>query len=634
MLKRTIGLGLLCMASHAYSANIVVNTTEDEFDEKTPNSTCSLREAIQLINSTDANGKIPEAGFGGCSGKDASSSIVLETGKTYILNKEVAITKPLSINVLDEAGDSTKYSGENNAIIKAKGAHRLFNIDDKSTSIANIGVLISQVDLVGCGADDASATCAPIGGLIFNRENLSLSFSRLKNGIADTNGGAIYNEGIGTGTNASLAAGLLTLTNVLFEGNQAVQGAAIYSVQPRYEIVGSVFRNNKATGTQEENPGTIIFVNRAGDATTTNGTSSTERTGNIRSSTFFDNKGRVANLLDGMVINSSTIIKNTAGIYLNSATGSANLSNSIVAGNGNDCIIASGNKAVTNNLVYNNGCGEGEVGNRNTNLNNLTTPIQLIANTGINGKLEGKCDQPPAVGLLCPFATEKEIFNGFFKPRLLTQYSSILDSPIVNRGSKLIGNKDATKETVPCESTDQRGKTRETTVLCDVGAIELLIEDQGKIGQDIKYNQIAEIDLTDFLGDGQLWPKDKCDEVFKDLPNPPVNSNWQPGCLQFVEGKEAKKGSLILDENALLKYTPFKNFHGSDDFSIKVVTTTSRFSEGVNDRSITLRGTVVQEPDNNFENKSVKTSGGSTGFMSLVGLLSLIWMRRRLQGVK
>lgn len=631
MLKRTIGLGLLCMASHAYSANIVVNTTEDEFDDKTPNSTCSLREAIELINRTDANNKIPEAGFGGCSGKDASPSIVLETGKTYFLNSEVAIKKSLSINVLDDAGNGTKYSGENNAVIQAKGAHRLFTIDDGNPNIANLGILIGQVDLVGCGADstNAATACAPIGGLIFNRENLSLSFLRLKNGVAATNGGAIYNEGIGTGNNASVAAGLLTLTNVLFQSNQAAQGAAIYSVQPRYEVIGSVFRDNKATA----NDGAIVFVNRPGDATTTNGNTSTARTGNIRSSTFFSNTGRVANLLDGMVFNNTTIIRNTAGIYLNSATGSANLSNSIVAENGNsDCIIAPGNKAVTNNVVYNNGCGDGEVGNRNTNLNNLSTPKQLLANSGIEGKLEGKCDQPPAVGLLCPFATEKEIFNGFFKPRLLVVYSSILQSPIVNRGRVASGG--ATTNTLACESTDQRGKPRETTVLCDVGAIELIIEDKGKIGEDIKYNQNAEIDLTDSLGDGQLWPKDECNKVFSDLPNPPNRTDWQPGCLQFVEGKEAKKGSLILNENSLLKYTPFKNFHGSDDFSIKVVTTTSRFSDGVNDRSITLRGSVVQEPENDFQDKKVKTSGGSTGIISLLAMLGLIGVRRRLQGVK
>lgn len=631
MLKRTIGLGLLCMASHAYSANIVVNTTEDEFDKETPNSTCSLREAIELINLTDASNKIPEVGFGGCNGKDASPSIVLETGKTYFLNSEVEIRKSLSINVLDEAGNSTKYSGENNAIIKAKGAHRLFTIGEESPNITSINVLIAQVDLIGCGAENASDLCKKIanGGLIYNRKNLSLSFSRLKNGIASTGGGAIYNEGIGTGTNAGIAAGLLTLTNVLFQNNKAPEGAAIYSVQPRYEIVGSVFRDNVATG-----DGTIVYVNRPGDPiTTTSGTSATERTGNIRSSTFFANTGRIANLLGGMVINNSTIINNTAGIYLASATdNSANLSNSIVVDNGaSDCIVANGNKAVTNNVVYRSGdCGAGTSNNPNRK---LAEDIVLLANSGIgNNKLEGKCDRPPAVGLLCPFTTQKEIFNGFFKPRLLRDYTSIMDSPIVNRGRVASGGE--TTSTLRCESTDQRGKSRETTVLCDIGAIEIVIEEQSKIGQDIKYDQIAEIDLTDSLGDGQLWPKEFCNEVFADLPNPPKKTDWQEGCLQFVEGKEAKKGSLILDENALLKYTSFKNFHGSDDFSIKVVTTTSRFSEGVNDRSIILRGTVVQEPENDFQNKSVKTSGGSTGIISLLGMLSLVWIRRRLQGVK
>lgn len=630
MLKRTIGLGLLCLASHAYSAtNISVNTTEDE--DGVENDKCSLREAIELINRTDANSKIPEAGYAGCVGKDATSTIVLETGKTYSLNKEVKIKKSLSINVLDEFGNATKYSGEKNAIIQAKGAHRLFLIDDDNPNITNLTVIISQLDLVGCGADGTSASCAPVGGLIFSRENLQLSFSRLKNGNASSIGGAIYSEGVGTGSSASNAAAVLTLTNVMFENNKAPQGAAIYSVQPRYEITGSVFRDNKATG-----DGAVVFVSRAGDATTTNGTSSTARTGNIRNSTFFGNTGRVANLLDGMVINNSTIVKNTAGVYLNSANGSANLSNSIVAGNDKaDCIIADKNKAVTNNVLYNTGCGTGEADNPNKDLDTLNTantPIQLIANAGIDGKLEGKCDQPPAVGLLCPFATEKEVFNGFFKPRLLVQYSSISDSPIVNRGR--VNSDGTTTSTIACEGTDQRGKARETTVLCDIGAIELLIEDKGKIGQDIKFNQIAEIDLTDYLGDGQLWPKESCNAVFRDMDNPPNRNDWQPGCLQFVTGKEAKKGSLILDESALLKYTPFKNYHGSDDFSIAVVTTTSRFSEGVNDRSITLRGTVVQEPENDFQDKSVKTSGGSTGLISLLGLLGLVWMRRRLQGVK
>ena len=628
MLKRTISLGLLCMASHAYSANITVNTTDDE--DGIANNKCSLREAITLINMTDSAGKIPEAGYGGCSGVDASPSIVLETGKTYLLDKQIEIKKSLTVNVLNENAGDTAFNGENNAIIKAKGAHRLFNIDDGQPNIANLTVSFRQVDFKGCAADTATV-CAPTGGLIFNRENLVISFSRLSHGTASDSGGAIYNEGVASAGERDASAGLLTLNNVLFENNQANQGAAIFSVQPRYDIGGSVFRRNNATSTAETNPGTIVYVSRPGEAVG-NDSSSVSRTGNIVNSTFYENTGRVANLLDGMLINNSTIILNTAGVFLNSETGSANFSNSIVMDNrSGDCLQSERNKTITNNLLYRAGsCGAGAAGNPNRQ---LAAGVALLANSEIAGKLEGKCDAPnkDKDGLLCPFNTQKEIFNGFFRPRLLVNYTSIADSPIINRGR--FASASETITTKACESTDQRGKPRQPLVLCDIGAIELVIDPQ-RIGQDIKYDQVSEIDLTDNLGDGQLWPKEECDAVFKDLPNPPVNANWQDGCLQFTPGQAPKKGTFTLSADALLKYVPFKNFHGSDNFSIQLVTTTSRFSEGSNDRTLTLPGTIVQEPDNNFENKSVNTSGGSTGLLGLLGVLGLIGIRRRLQGAK
>lgn len=627
MLKRTISLGLLCMASHAYSANITVNTTDDE--DGIANNKCSLREAITLINMTDSAGKIPEAGYGGCSGVDASPSIVLETGKTYLLDKQIEIKKSLTVNVLNEKAGDTAFKGENNAIIKAKGAHRLFNIDDGQPNITNITVSFREVDFKGCAADTATI-CAPTGGLIFNRENLVIDFSRLSHGMASDSGGAIYNEGVASAGERDASAGLLTLNNVLFENNQANQGAAIFSVQPRYKIGGSVFRRNKATSTVETNLGTIVYVSRPGEAVG-NDSSSFVTTGNIVNSTFYDNTGRVANLLDGMLINNSTIILNTAGVFLNSETGSANFSNSIVMDNlSSDCLQSERNKTITNNLLYRAGnCGAGATENPNRQ---LTADVVLLANSSIgNNNFEGKCDAPDKEGLLCPFNTQKEIFNGFFRPRLLVRYTSIADSPIINRGR--FASASETITTKACESTDQRGKPRQPLVLCDIGAIELVIDPQ-RIGQDIKYNQVSEIDLTDNLGDGQLWPKKECDKVFKDLPNPPVNANWQDGCLQFTPGQAPKKGTFTLSADALLKYVPFKNFHGSDNFSIQLVTTTSRFSEGSNDRTLTLPGTIVQEPDNNFENKSVNTSGGSTGLLGLLGVLGLIGIRRRLQGAK
>ena len=48
MLKRGIGVGLLFVAGHAYSAGeIIVNTTADEVKN---DNLCSLREAIEYIN--------------------------------------------------------------------------------------------------------------------------------------------------------------------------------------------------------------------------------------------------------------------------------------------------------------------------------------------------------------------------------------------------------------------------------------------------------------------------------------------------------------------------------------------------------------------------------------------------------
>lgn len=627
MLKRTISLGLLCMASHAYSANIIVNTTDDE--DGVANNKCSLREAIAIVNGIDGAGKAVGTTYGGCADAGANpNTIVLETGKTYLLDKQIEIKKTLTVSVLNENAGDTAFKGENNAIIKAKGAHRLFNINDNNPDITNISVSFNQVDFKGCAADKATI-CAPTGGLIFNRENLIISFARLSYGTASDSGGAIYNEGVASAAERDASAGLLTLNNVLFENNEANQGAAIFSVQPRYDIGGSVFRRNNATSTAQANPGTVVYVSRPGEAVSSS--SSVARTGNIVNSTFYENTGRVANLLDGMLINNSTIILNTAGVFLNSETGSANFSNSIVIDNGgNDCLQSERNKTITNNLLYRSGnCGAGPTENPNRQ---LAADVVLLANSSIGkNNSEGKCDAPTEQGLLCPFNTQKEIFNGFFRPRLLVRYNSIADSPIINRGR--FASASETITTKACESTDQRGKPRQPLVLCDIGAIELVIEPQ-RIGQDIKYNQVSEIDLTDNLGDGQLWPKEECDKVFKDLPNPPLNANWQDGCLQFTPGKAPKKGTFTLSADALLKYVPFKNFHGSDDFSIQLVTTTSRFSEGSNDRTLTLPGTIVQEPDNNFESKSVNTSGGSTGLLGLLGVLGLIGIRRRLQGAK
>lgn len=633
MLKRLIGLSLLCVVGHSYAGNIIVNTTEDD---NAANDKCSLREAITLINMQGADGKIPEAGYQGCVGKDATAVVVLESGKTYTVNREISISKALSILALPAATEPPlSYKGEKNAVVKATGVSRIFNIDDDKPNVSSISVSIEEVDLIGCAADQPTRSCAPNGGIIYNIESLTLSYSRITGGHA-TNGGAVFNDGIGDSSSGSGAvAGIIVINNVFMAKNIAdEQGAALYSAQPRFAVIDSVFKENKVQNSLVD--ASVVYIKTPVQIPSDTDVTSTSRTAQIINSIFFNNDAFAANLRDAMVINNSTIVRNRGGVYLNAQSGAANLSNSIVAENTlADCKVGVPNKATTNNLVFSKGggCNLGTTStNPNFELNPEIPTHKLFANAkigGTDGKLiEGECDKAGNNGLLCPFSTEKEIFNGYFKPRLLVQYQNLADSPIINRGR--VSNDGSTTNTYTCYATDQRGKAREVAVLCDIGSIELTIGDARLVGKDISYGEVAEMDITDNLGDGELWPASRCEEV---LGKAAEGTTWQEGCLTAVVGKEAKKGSLFLNADALLKYTPFRNFHGLDSFSFRVMTTTSRFSVGDTDKTIIMNGAIVQSPPDTFENKTVQTSGGgSIGLMAILGLFGLAWMRRRMQG--
>ncbi|MDR6187060.1 CSLREA domain-containing protein [Acinetobacter baylyi] len=88
MLKRGLGIGLLCIAGHAYCDNITVNTTTDDVKD---DNLCSLREAVEYVNQG-----MPEAGYNGCGGKGANPVISLEQNKTYELKNKIEIKKDAS----------------------------------------------------------------------------------------------------------------------------------------------------------------------------------------------------------------------------------------------------------------------------------------------------------------------------------------------------------------------------------------------------------------------------------------------------------------------------------------------------------------------------------------------------------
>lgn len=634
MLKRLISLSLLCVAGHTYAGNIFVNTTEDD---NANNDKCSLREAIALVNLKGADGKIPEQGYQGCDGKDATSIVVLESGQTYKVNKEIPITKSVSIISLPPVTESTlSYKGEKNAIVKAMGKHRLFKIEKASgdNSASSLNTVIEEVDLVGCGANGGTQVCDISGGIIYNFERLTINYSRITDGYANE-GGAIFNNGIGDiAGSINEVAGFLTLSNVYFAKNRAnLQGAAIYSSQPRYNITSSVFKENKVAGSLQD--AAVVYVQNPVTVPPKDDiTSLGSRTAQIFNSIFFKNDAYALNLRDAMVVGNSTIVRNRGGVYLNAKSGAANLSNSIVAENNTvDCKVDPvTNKAVTNNLVFNKGDCNINASSANPNIQlDATNPLnRLFANSKIGAKdpsvIEGECDKAGLNGLLCPFSTEKEVFNGYFKPRLLVAYKKLSDSPIVNRGR--VSGDGSTTNTFSCSPTDQRGKPRDLKLECDIGSIELTVGEPTLVGQDLRYGQIAELNLKDNLGDGELWPASSCES---ELGKRSDSTPWQEGCLDFEdESKKPTKGNLLLSADALLKYTPLRNFHGSDNFTFRIMTTTTRFSTGNAEKTIAIDGRIVMDPPDTFQNK---TAGGGMGIVSLFGLLGLAWIRRRLQGV-
>ncbi len=577
MFKRLIMISLFCVSFGSH-ATISINTTADT----TGTSACSLRDAVAMLNSNT-----PTTPIGGCSNIDPSPVIILEAGKTYTLIARLELNKLMTLQS-SNTGDVTGNEGTNNPIIRAIGAHRIFDINASSVAAtAPPFIAINGVDFQGCGGP---VVCATNGGIIYNKGRLTISKSVIFNGLADQ-GGAIYNENTGT----------VTLTTVELRNNTAQQGAAIYSITAATQINQSLIRDNQATS-----PASFAFYTHNVDLTLGN------LIGGLTSSTIYNNTANAMNIVPGIIVNSSTIVGNQGGLTLNASVNSA-LANSIIGGNnGADCTFTSADATPINHSVYTNTCGSTVgVSTANTELSNTET---LIAAADANGN----CVLPPAVGLLCPFKKYAQHFTGYLLPRLMPAFNATLvNSPIINKGYNSGVGK-------PC-AVDQRGKTKTT---CDVGAIHLVIPNgdaQGN-GRDILYGQIARIDLNPVLGDGQLIQASFCSTLFPTTPVP--SGGWSDGCVVFINAPT--KGKVVFDAvTSMLTYVPNANFHGLDDFSYRIATTTSYFSDAQNNKTIRVDTRIVSEPTSGITSKTVGAGGfGVFAVLALAGLA----MRRRLIG--
>lgn len=623
MFKRTLACALFAITGHVYAADIQVTTLVDEDKDDT---VCSLREAVFFLNNRAK--KEYENGYHGCGNKDASSIIVLQRDKEYSLNKSLELKVGMTITTATSGDFNDNKKGANNATLKMVGSDRIFFINDGSVEKELILVNLNELNLKG------SATKLNDGGLIYNREALNIQYSRLTSGNA-TRGGGIYNAGILSDTEKT--AGIVRIGNSILEGNKADKGAVIYSEMPRYLVFQSVIRDNQGTSAID---GAILFV-QTGFRDETTGVALQSRFAGINNTTIFQNKGGyVANIREGMIVNNITMIKNGAGLYLQApkwtsktTTGettteekfpSAFVSNSIIVDNGTtNCVTSSDDESVVQSTLTTSDCNlhaPAERPNFMWDKNNLKH--KLIAGDSVEKDI---CDAPPADGLLCPFTTPKDQLVGFFKPRLLSSYSTLSDSLIVNKGR--IYSDGSSIGLASCELIDQRGKNRSGyDELCDLGAIELVINrsEVPIAGQDILYGQIAKFNISESLLDGELLDSASCERI---LGKRSDGQNWQPGCLEVQQTLTPSKGKLTIDQFGNVVYTPNSNWHGADKFNLRIITTTTRFND-VSNYYITIPTTIVQDPPNNFESKTVNVSGGSLGLTSILMLLGLIGFRR------
>lgn len=603
MLKQGIGLALLCMVSHAYSADIIVTITTDVVKN---DNECSLREAIQYVN----NG-LPEDGYYGCGGKDSSRTIILNS-ETYELEKEVKIFKSLELRTQYQTDFNDNRLGRNNAVIKMVGNERIFNIDRSLAPPAppplpdepvipdsNIGINFYEITLEGCGLD----VCADKGGLIYNKEILNFNYSQLKKGHANL-GGAIYNAG--TSATGELLS-YVYLSNSILRDNKAKQGAVIYSDFPQYYVEKSLIRDNHATDANASS-----FDIKTAFTETDFETVATISRG-ITNTTIYNNKGFVARVRDSLVINNITMIQNEMGLIIDAPLNKGVVANSILVKNGTeDCrIVAGGLAAQISNNLYSVGCaGDGAQALGATN---------LLAGSSA----EGQCDIT-SDGILCPLREYEDYSIAYFKPRLLPSYTSESMSPIVNRGPF------QQSTLYSCSPIDQRSITRDTNKeLCDRGAIELKVDTSNSwnLGQDILFGQIAnDMSVVDKLYDGELVTPAQCQVLFGQALDD-KGQPWQPGCLKIEQTNTPSKGRITISQDGQVTYTPNGNWDGSDEFRILLVSSTTRFTDSSN-LYIKIPTKIVQRPPNNFQDYKVKVSGGSVGLGSLVFLTGLIGFRR------
>lgn len=206
----------------AHAATITVTTTTDELADPGPGAGCSLREAIQSINSA--------ANYGGCTGTayGTSDTINIPAG-TYtvtISGVEEYLNANGSFDILKNV--SIVGAGANLTTINGGGLDRVFFIESSAATVSISGVTVTN-GLSGGGS-----------GIYNNGGTLTVTNSTFNNNTAT--GGSSCGGAIAGSLNRPL-----TVTNSTISGNSSVWcGGGIIS-WGSFTVANSTISGNSST---------------------------------------------------------------------------------------------------------------------------------------------------------------------------------------------------------------------------------------------------------------------------------------------------------------------------------------------------------------------------------------------------
>lgn len=216
---------------------ITVTTTLDEFDAA-PNGQCSLREAIQTLNTG--------AAFGGCPAGLAGDTILLADGATYALTRAGADEDANATGDLDVLVSLRLQPVSGRAALSAAG------LGDRVLE-TQAGVITLQ-DLTLTGGD-VTGLVTPYGGGLRNTATVTLTRVDLTHNRA-LMGGGVFNE--------SGAPGLTVELGLIAQNTAQMDGGGIYNRAALLLTNSSVISNsasNLAGGLYNEAVAAVVLRN-------------------------------------------------------------------------------------------------------------------------------------------------------------------------------------------------------------------------------------------------------------------------------------------------------------------------------------------------------------------------------------